>query len=116
MGPTLACRMELDVRNRQLPKEADRWDLAARRGTGVVESGGRDWRRAERGRGLDAGVGPAAGESLDVAAGGRCSKSAGAADAVEVERYPADDGEAAKTIHVELATVFRPSTPNVQPQ
>lgn len=76
---TLAHRTKLAADNRLVLEEAARWDLAARRGTGV-ESVGRDWSRAGKGRHLCAGIAPAAAESLISAVGGQCSKSAGAAD------------------------------------
>lgn len=79
----LAHRTKLAANNRSILEEAARLDLAARRGTGV-ESVGRDWSRAEKGRHLCAGIAPAAAGSLISDVGEQCSKSADAAyDAVE---------------------------------
>lgn len=75
----LAHRTKLAADNKSILEEAARWDLGARRGTGV-ESVGRDWSRAGQGRRLCAGIALAAAGSLISAVGGRCSKSAGAAD------------------------------------
>lgn len=75
----LAHRTKLAADNRLILEEAARWDLAARKGIGV-ESVGRDWSRAGKGRRLCAGNAPAAAGSLISAVGGQCSKSAGAAD------------------------------------
>lgn len=75
----LAHRTKLAADNKLILKEAARWGLGARRETGV-ESVGRDWSRAGKGRRLGAGIALAAVGSLISAVGGRCSTSAGAAD------------------------------------
>lgn len=72
----LAHRTKLAADNRLILEEVARLDPAARRGTGV-ESVGRDWSRAGKGRRPSA---PAAAGSLISGVGEQYSKSAGAAD------------------------------------
>lgn len=75
----LAHRTKLVANNKLILEEAARWDLGARRGTGV-ESVGRDWSRAGKERRLCAGIAlTAAGSSISVA-DVQCSQSAGAVD------------------------------------
>lgn len=75
----LAHRTKLAADNKLILEEAARWELGERRGTDV-ELVGRDWSRAGKERRLCAGIELMASGSLISAVGGRCSKSAGAAD------------------------------------
>ncbi|MCJ1271677.1 hypothetical protein MMC22_011582 [Lobaria immixta] len=95
-GPTPACRTGFDDGcSRQLLGEAGRLVLAAHKATDAG-SGGRGSSSVETEKGLNAGVGPADVENLDVAVDERYSKDAGVADVVE--RNPAEDyGDDAKT-------------------
>ena len=91
------------VYSRRLLEDDGRWVPAVRTATDA-ESVSCDLTSAATGRRLDAGVGRADAESLDVAVGERCSKGAGVADAVE--RDPAeDDGNDARTTRSALAIV-----------
>lgn len=77
---TLAHRTKLAADNKLILEEAAHWELGVlRRGTDV-ESVGRDWSRAGKERRLCAGIALMTAGSLISAVGGRCSKSAGAAD------------------------------------